>query len=133
MKNTDSPEHRRQQAAATRAAGGTLRAAGEAAGVAHTTVRRWEMDEGFRQRVGLAREQLLAELVGVAAEAWGQVRAHMAAGAYTPFEVAKVAGIATTNFARVSAAMPLPTAAEVADAPLTDAELAQVARMVSGW
>jgi hypothetical protein len=90
------------------------------------------MDASFRGRVEDERADLLAELHGVAADAWRKVRGHLDADAYTPFEVAKVAGIATTNVARIAAAMPAPSQIEDDDAPLTEAEVAQARRLVAG-
>ena len=90
------------------------------------------MDADFRERVDLERELLLAELHGVASRAWAKVGGHVDADAYTPWELARVAGIAATNVARIAAAMPAPSQLEADDAPLTEAERLQVARMVSG-
>ena len=87
------------------------------------------MSQKFRERIEAEREQLLEELVGVAAEGWRQVRVLMADGAFRPFELAKVAGIATTNAARLSLAMP-PAPAEEGDAPLTEAEIERARSML---
>lgn len=130
----ESPEARRQAAADARAAGHSLRTAGEAAGVAHTTVMRWEREPDFYVRVESQRATLLDVLAKVATAAWAQSFDALAAGEYSPSEAAKVAGIASTNYARIVSTLPAQPLATVDEQePVTDQEIREVQRMVQGW
>jgi hypothetical protein len=129
----DSPEARRQAAADARAEGRSYRDAGAAAGVAHTTVLRWEQEPVFRARVEAQREQLLDALARVATLGMARAAAALEADEYTPSEAARVAGIAATNYGRILATMPKAEIAEPDEyTPLTDDELERVRRLVLG-